>query len=263
MKTVQGGAFRTLFEVLKDVIHDGLLEIDNTGMRLLRMDGARCCLVSMKLWADGFQEFFCNSPCTAGISLPYMFKLLRNAGTDDTITLYMCETETNELNITIQSAEKNSSTNFKLKLLEIDADIVHINDVQFDSVITLPSVYFQRLCRDASNIASHMTIQSRGNALVLSCRGELARQETVIGQAESCMSIVTTKESKDTYNLSYLQKFCKASQLCNILEMYIKEGFPLIMKYSVASLGEVKFCLAPQVDPDSLGPEDDDDVAPM
>ena len=52
------------------------------------------------------------------------------------------------------------------------------------------------------------------------------------------------------FSLKYLIRFCKASSLCNTLEMYMKQSYPLIMRYNVAGLGELKFVLAPEVDPD-------------
>ena len=32
----------------------------------------------------------------------------------------------------------------------------------------------------------------------------------------------------------------------DIFEIYIKNDYPIIIRYSVANLGEVKFCLAPK-----------------
>ena len=49
LKSIQGGAIRTLFEVLKEVVHDVLLKFDSTGVRLLQMDSTKCALVGMKL----------------------------------------------------------------------------------------------------------------------------------------------------------------------------------------------------------------------
>ena len=36
------------------------------------------------------------------------------------------------------------------------------------------------------------------------------------------------------------------SNLCNTIELFLKNDYPLIIKYSVASLGEIKLCLAPK-----------------
>lgn len=251
LKSIQGGAIRTLFEVLKEIVHDVSLEFDNSGIRLLTMDGAKCALISMKLSADSFEEFYCNGKYPVGINVASMFKLVRITGSHDTITLYMLQSCCNELGITIQNADKNSITDFRLKLLDVDTEEVVIPDVEFDSVITMPSAYFQRLCRDALNLADHMTIKSQGGTLTLSCAGDFARQETMIGEANAGMSISSrpdacTVEAK--FSLKYLSLFCKSSSLCNTLELYLKDSFPLILKYNIASLGEVKFALAPEVE---------------
>ena len=44
----------------------------------------------------------------------------------------------------------------------------------------------------------------------------------------------------------------KLSRNCNSIEIYLKNDYPLIIKYTVASLGEIKLCLAPKYEePDS------------
>lgn len=252
IKSIQGGAIRTLFEVLKEIVHDVSLQVDSTGIKLLTMDGARCALVSMILRAENFEEFQCNGKYTVGLNVGSMFKLVRITGSHDTVTMYMQPECCNELGITIQNADKNSLTDFRLKLLDVDTEDVIIPEVEFDSVITMPSAYFQRLCRDALNLANHMVIRSNGGTLTLSCNGDIARQETVIGQADAGMAISsrTANKVEGKFPLKYLSLFCKSSSLCNTLEMYLRESFPLILKYNIASLGEIKFVLAPSAEED-------------
>ena len=36
----------------------------------------------------------------------------------------------------------------------------------------------------------------------------------------------------------------KCTNLCNQIEMYLENDLPLVVKYNVASLGEIKLCLA-------------------
>ena len=40
--------------------------------------------------------------------------------------------------------------------------------------------------------------------------------------------------------------FTKCTNLCNSIEMYLKNDYPLIICYAVANLGHIKLCLAPQ-----------------
>lgn len=250
IKSIQGGAIRTLFEVLKEIVHDVNLQFDSTGVKLLTMDGARCALVYLRLRADAFEDFSCHGKFSVGVNMASVFKLVRTCGSHDTITLYIDADNTNELGITISNHDKNSVTDFKLKLLDVDSEDINIPDVEFDSIVTMPSAYFQRICRDMLNISEHMTIRSQGEQLWLSCNGDFARQETVIGPADAGMSL-SAKSSKvieGTFSLKYLSLFCKAANLANTTEMFLKESYPIIIKYNVASLGEIRFCLAPKID---------------
>ena len=49
------------------------------------------------------------------------------------------------------------------------------------------------------------------------------------------------------FALKYLVLFTKCTNLCNSIEMYLKNDYPLITKYNVASLGNIKLCLAPKI----------------
>jgi proliferating cell nuclear antigen len=250
IKSIQGGAIRTLFEVLKEIVHDVNLQFDSTGIKLLTMDGARCALVYLRLRADAFEDFSCQGKFNVGVNMGSVFKLVRTCGSHDTITLYIEADNTNELGITISNHDKNSVTDFKLKLLDVDSEDINIPDVEFDSIVTMPSAYFQRLCRDMLQISDNMTIRSEGERLWLSCNGDFARQETVIGPADAGMSLSAKSEKRieGTFSLKYLSLFCKAANLANTTEMFLKESYPIIIKYNVASLGEIRFCLAPKID---------------
>ena len=47
------------------------------------------------------------------------------------------------------------------------------------------------------------------------------------------------------FQLKHLVLFTKCTSLCPSIEMYLKNDYPLILKYTVANLGEVKLVLAP------------------
>ena len=47
------------------------------------------------------------------------------------------------------------------------------------------------------------------------------------------------------FSLKYLVLFTKCTNLCNQIQLYIKNDYPLVIKYAVASLGNIKLCLAP------------------
>jgi proliferating cell nuclear antigen len=134
-------------------------------------------------------------------------------------------------------------------MLDIDEDELRIPNVQLDSVITMQSNDFQRMCRDMMNIADIIEITSHENKLKLSCNGDFASQETVIGEANHGMKndSSSTEPVSGRYSLKYINLFTKSTNLSNMLEIYLKPNFPLMLKYNVANLGDIMFCLAPTV----------------
>ena len=60
MKTVQCSAMRNLFETLKDVLQDCNLVFDQNGIKCLQMDNNNNVIVSVKLNATSFEEYYCK-----------------------------------------------------------------------------------------------------------------------------------------------------------------------------------------------------------
>ena len=251
IQTVQSNALRTLIEVLKDVLNDINITFDDTGMKIMAMDGSHVALIHMKLHAERFEKYYCKQKLNIGVCMGSWFKLMKTVGTNDTIGLFIEDEQPNELCIRIENASKNSSTTFKLKLLDIDNQDLNIPDVEINCVVTMPSNDFQRLCRDMSNIGDSVEIISDTDGLHFKCEGDFASQETVIGEATHGL-VFNKRDSDDTisgkFSLKYINLFTKSTNLCNTIELYLKPDNPLILKYSVANLGEIRFCLAPKLD---------------
>jgi len=254
--SVQGGALRGLFETLCHIIHDTNLTWEpptsdgGGGLRVLTMDGARCALIFLRLEAANFDEFHCPGTLVTGINMSSVWKLLKTASSHDCISMYVETSNPHELGITIQNAEKNAMTEYKLKLLDCDAETINVPDVTFDRVLTLPSAYFQRLCREMMHLGDFMTISINGASLKLSCDGSFASQSTTIGESDGCMAVTesTGEDVEGTFSLRYLSLFTRASGLCNTVQLFLKKDYPLILSYSVASLGGLRFCLASRID---------------
>ena len=100
------------------------------------------------------------------------------------------------------------------------------------------------------NLADDIEIKSLENQLIFSCNGEFASQETSIGETHTGMSFLKNQNPdgivQGVFALKHLVLFSKCTNLCNSIEIYLKNDYPLIINYSVASLGAVKLCLTPQ-----------------
>ncbi len=92
-------------------------------------------------------------------------------------------------------------------------------------------------------------ITSSGPDLIFRCEGDFAEQETIISENNSTMKIQRSGNTNEVvqgiFQLRHLVLFTKCTSLCPSIEMYLKNNYPLILKYTVANLGDVKLLLAP------------------
>lgn len=250
IKTVQSNAFKILIEALKEVLTDTNLEIDQTGIKIITMDPSQTVLIHLKLEASNFEIFECKERMIIGVSMLNLFKLIKTMTNNDTLELNIEEDEVNKLNIVIENAEKNSITKYKLNLIDLDESNIKIPPAMFDSIITMPSSDFQKICRDMSNLSDTIEIRNIGSQLIFACRGDFAEQTTILGELSGGLNFSKTSDTQiiqGYYNLRFLVLFTKCTNLCNSLEMYLKNNFPLVIKFNVGSLGSLKLALAPKI----------------
>ena len=250
LKTVQSSAIRVLIEALKEILTDANIEITDAGLKIMTMDPSHTVLVHLKLDSCKFENYSCKGPLNIGISMLCLFKLLKTMNNNDTLTLYIEASDSNRLGIKIENGEKNSITTYKLNLMDLNEEKIEIPPAEFESILTLPSSELQKICRDMFNIAENLEIKSVGNQLIFSCKGDYAEQQTIIGETNSGMSFIQNnnpdKVIQGIFALKHLVLFTKCTNLCNSIELYLKNDYPLIIQYNVASLGNIKLCLAPK-----------------
>ena len=227
IKTEQAGAFRILIEALKEILTEGNLIFDETGIKLMAMDSTHSILIHMKLDADNFEFFHCPKKMLVGVNMLNFFKLIKTMGNSETLTLF------------IETENEN-----KLGILNIK-----IPPAEFETELSLPSGDFQKIIRDMVNIGENIEIKSIGSQLILNCMGDFASQETILGETNNGLKFnqISPQELpiQGVYSLKYLVLFTKCTGLCNQINLYIKNDYPLVIKYAVASLGNIKLCLAP------------------
>ena len=252
IKTVQSSAIKVLVEALKEILNDANLIIDDTGMKLIAMDSTHTVLIHMKLEADKFESFYCKERIVAGINMLNLFKLIKTMSNSDTLTIFINKNDVNKLGIKINNHEKNTQTIYKLNLLDIPEENITIPPAEFETELTLPSSDFQKLIRDMINIGENTEIKSIGSTLTFNCEGDFANQSTLLGETQNGLQFKqnTSPEypAQGIFSLKYLILFTKCTNLCNQIQLYIKNDYPLIIQYTIASLGMIKLCLAPNTD---------------
>lgn len=133
------------------------------------------------------------------------------------------------------------------------------------------SADFQKYIRDMSHIGNEVEIIQKGNMLSMKVKGDCATWEKLImigentgGQDNDGASAALVGSGGGAHNIPDdgenhsifqgrfkirpLVTFTKCSQLSTRFEILLKNKFAIILTYKVADLGEIRLCLAPEVD---------------
>ncbi len=255
IKTVQIAAVRTLMTALKDILLETNISFQPDGIRIVNMDKSHTILAHLFLEASKFEHYYCKYPkIIIGVNMFHLFKLINSIDNDDTLTIYIEDSEyhggvVDNLGLRFENGDIKQCKDQKLKLIEPDEEELELPSVKFSSVINLPSSDFQKIIRDLSNLSDRLEIKSVGNELIFKCKGPFASCELRRSECDGNMEFIhqqnSSKVIQGEFSLKNLGYFIKCTNLCTSIEMYLENDLPLVVRYSVASLGEIKLCLAP------------------
>lgn len=253
IETVQIAPFRTLMTALKDILQETNITFTKHGMRIVNMDKSHTILAHLFLRADKFEKYICNrDKIVIGVNLFHLFKLINTIDNEDTLTIYIEDDDysdgvVKQLGLRFDNGDIRQVRNWKLRLMEPESEELEQPEVTYESVINLPSADFQKIIRDLSCISEKLEIKSVGKELIFSCSGQFAEAEVRRTELDGSMEFVQ-QESENTviqgeFALKNLTYFIKCTNLCPHIEMYLGNGLPLVVRYNVASLGDINLCL--------------------
>lgn len=255
IKTVQIAPFRTLMTALKDILIEANIIFQPDGLKIINMDKSHTILAHLHLKAENFEHFFCKYPkIVIGVNMFHLFKLINTIDNDDTLTIYIEEQHYTDgvvkfLGLKFENGEIKQCKIQLLRLIEPDKEELDVPDVKFSSIINLPSSDFQKIIRDVSPLSDRIEIKCVDNELIFSLMGPFAsvqiRRSECDGNLEYLQKQEGSKIIQGEFHLKYLSYFIKCTNLCNSIELMLENDLPLVVKYNVASLGDIKLCLAP------------------
>ena len=259
IQTVQIAPFRTLMTALKDILLETNITFSPEGIKIINMDKSHTILAHLHLDAKQFESFDCKmDKIIIGVNMLHLFKLINTIDNDDTLTIYIEECDYTDgvvqyLGLKFENGDIKQQKYQKLRLIEPEHEELEVPDVIFSSVLNLPSTDFQKIIRDLSCISDKIEIRSivgnEGAELIFKCRGGFAEAEVRRAESDGNMQYLKKQDQnkiiQGEFSLKNLGYFIKCTNLCSQIELYLENDLPLVVKYNVASLGEIKLCLAP------------------
>ena len=280
VRTVQANVIKILSEALKDLLPDINLtftkveEVEENGTKVktggigaITMAMSNNVLLHLKLDASNFDYFECKrDKFVAGVNTSLLFKVMKTMNNNDTITFFVDDEDENKLGIKFENKQNNFISTKKINLFDIDDYEIEIPPTKFNTVINMPSPFFNKIIRDLNSLGEIVELKGINKKLIFSTVGETVGDEIELGESDNGVTIVTEDPNlifQGNYDLRYLSTFCKCTNLCANVDIFMKNDYPLVIRYFVASLGTIYLCLSSKTDPSSLDYDDDnsdDDV---
>lgn len=278
-KTIKGIVIQRLSEALKELVNDINLIVtrkvettDNNGKKIVSggivavtFAFSHTVLTHLKLDAQNFDEYEYNyekDKFPVGINTQLFFKVMKTLDNNDTVTLFVDSENSNELGIRFQNAEKNKDDTKWIPMMDIDEYQIDIKPEKFSTFVTIPSNLFNKTIRDLNSLAKKVTIEQSKKDLYFKTTDSF-KSCLKLGEAENGITIFSEDENKEIfegkYEIKYLFTFTKCTSLCTNVELFLKNDYPLVIKYYVASLGKIYFCLSSKEDSDKMGYSDDEE----
>jgi proliferating cell nuclear antigen len=255
IKTVQIQPIRNMITAVKDILTDATITFTKDGMKIINFDKTHTILVNVALQSSKFEYYKCEpEKIIVCANTLHLFKVISTMSNDDTLSMYIDKDDYHEgivshLGLQYDNGDIKQCYSQKLRLIEPDMEELVVPDVEYSTIINLPTTDFQKIIRDLNGISDRIEIKSVGNDLVFSCDGNFASSKIYRTQSDGNMEFLQKSDAsviiQGEFSLKSLSHFIKCTPLCSHLEMYLGNDLPLIVKYDVASLGEIRLCLAP------------------
>jgi|SRR3972149_3274430 len=237
-KTSEGFIFKSLIELLQNMLTDVCFTLTPEDIRLTTNDNKSNILLDLRLNAKAFDEYQSQEKTKIGINLQHLWKMVKSIKKKNSIELYVSKSEPELLQISSSSFDNTNKSGIKIqKTIEVIADI----PTAYYHPIHIPSQAFQKLCKEMCTLSNTINISSQASFISFKCEAEgLYKRETSFGNKEHIDT--SFYDYEDTFSTKLFSQFIKISGLNNKIQIYIPNfkktvKVPLKIGINIGNLG--------------------------
>ena len=243
--------FKKIVESIKDIVNIVNIEAGPNGLSFQAMDLSHVALVSLTLRSEGFQNYRCEKNIPLGIKLVNLHKILKCADSSDVLTLE-CDDDPQQLKIKFESQTQDKTSKFCLNLMMQEDEQLQIPETVYSSRVSMPSAEFSRIIRELAQLAETVKITTSKKSIIYAVHGEIVNgdmelKENNSSRASEAIKIDVDEPVENSFSLSFLNQFTRASLLSESVNLYMSENTPLVVDFPISDYGSLKFYLAPKL----------------
>ena len=116
----------------------------------------------------------------------------------------------------------------------------------------MPSGEFSRIIRELAQLAESVKIQTSKKSIVFSINGDIVNGDMELKENNSTrpnenIKIDVDEQVTNSFSLTFLNQFTRASLLSESVNLYMSENTPLVVDFPIGDYGSLKFYLAPKL----------------
>jgi proliferating cell nuclear antigen PCNA len=250
--------FLSLFQLLKNCASLVSIIFNEDHLYIQGMDKSHVCLFDIKIFSSWFSSYDFDNTCKICVDTAIFCTILSINQEHHTIILH-CEEESESahLNIDMIFGESKGESKkaigdfdkfFKIPLVELDADLLNIPDVDYDAEFSIPS---KKICEIASQLlifGETMNVKCSEEKIDLSSNNENGEMTVNIPIDDLSEFSISEGETIDLYySLNYIQKMCLTTKLSSEIGFSISAEFPMRIKYDLGEDSTVSFFIASKI----------------
>lgn len=218
------------------------------GMKIVAVDVRDTLMIYVKLNAENFSDYYVKyKSLTIGLDLRELYKFMKGVDKEGIMTISINKEEQQKIEFHLNNPLKSIDKYYRQKLLDTDDNIKRLpKQTEFEITVMMDTQDFKKICGDLSQFSEYLEIRCSNKEITFSCVGDISdyAQKLKSGENEN-VKILSLKNDKKTpyvqgiYNLKHLTTFSRCVNLCDDIQLYLRNSYPLFIHYNVGSLGKM------------------------
>jgi len=246
-KTHSGYTFKILAELLQNNIKTACFEIDDSGIGLTMMDNPRAILIDLFLESENFTlyKFKPKTKLHIGINLNHLHKMLKTVKKKDSLQLFIDDDNMTDLGIKVIPKENNRITTSYIKIQTIQSIKIEIPG-GYGKPVIVPSSDFMKMIKEISQIGTSINVLAKDFHIKFRCNaGGVMKREVEFGEIgdsddeDEENDKNKSPEYNQDFDIEQLSRITKIAGLNVNMQIYPKNGKPILFRSAVGTLGKV------------------------
>ncbi|WXG43005.1 MAG: proliferating cell nuclear antigen (pcna) [Promethearchaeati archaeon SRVP18_Atabeyarchaeia-1] len=235
--------WRSVIEALSTLVEQANFMVTPAALKMRAMDPVRVAMVDFELSKDAFEEYQCSSEMKMGINLEEMGKIMRRAGSGDSLEL-VHDDKSNKLLVRFRG---KSTRTFSQSLLDLGSEELPTPRVEFNVTAKLTTEAIGEAIKDAGVVSDQVKIIVKPDMLTMQASGDTGDALIEFRKgSEALLELEVKEESNAIYALNYLNDMMKASSISETASLQFSTNMPLRVDLGISSGGRITYFLAPR-----------------